>query len=88
MVGGGLFGEFYARAPKDNLRSADFVMGDPIRRGWISSIETSSSTGRDTRTPSRRGGAPGHQRAQRLRRRTPFLMEALPESRMILLLRP
>src|SRR5215204_4756614 len=35
---GRLFGEFYARAPKDNLRSADFVMGTPIRKGWITSI--------------------------------------------------
>ena len=35
---GRLFGEFYARAPKENLRSADFGMGDPIRKGWIESV--------------------------------------------------
>ncbi len=45
---GALFGEFYARAPKENLRSADFVMGEPVRRGWTRSVR--NSTGRATRT--------------------------------------
>jgi hypothetical protein len=84
---GRLFGEFYARAPKDNLRSADFVMGDPIRRGWIRSIRSFVLDGAlysNPRIGSRKyliikepNGSVG----------APLLMEALPESRMILLVR-
>ena len=66
---GRLFGEFYARAPKDNLRSADFVMGDPIRRGWIRSIRNFVLDGARYSNPRLGAGeVPGHQRAQRLRR--------------------
>src|SRR5918994_2555806 len=82
---GRLFGEFYARAPKDNLRSADFVMGDPIKKGWISSIRTFVLDGARYSNPrlgeeeylvnKEPNGSVGD----------PLLMEALPESRMILL---
>ena len=84
---GRLFGEFYARAPKENLRSADFVMGDPIRKGWISSIRTFVLDGARYSNPrlgpeeyliiKEPNGSVG----------APLLMEALPESRMILLVR-
>jgi hypothetical protein len=84
---GRLFGEFYARAPKDNLRSADFVMGDPIRKGWISSIRRFVLDGARYSNPrlgpeqylviKEPNGSVG----------APLLMEALPESRMILLVR-
>ncbi len=84
---GRLFGEFYARAPKDNLRSADFAMGDPIRRGWISSIRNFVLDGARYSNPrlgpeqylviKEPNGSVG----------APLLMEALPESRMILLVR-
>jgi hypothetical protein len=85
---GRLFGEFYARTPKDNLRSADFVMGDPIRRGWVRSIRNFVLDGARYSNPrlgpedyliiKEPNGSVG----------APLLMEALPESRMILLLRP
>ena len=84
---GRLFGEFYARAPKENLRSADFVMGDPIRKGWIISIRNFVLDGARYSNP--RLGAEEY-----LVIKEPngsvgalLLMEALPESRMILLVR-
>src|SRR5918995_740332 len=84
---GRLFGEFYAGAPKENLRSADFVMGDPIRKGWIGSIRNFVLDGARYSNP--RLGAEEY-----LVIKEPngsvgalLLMEALPESRMILLVR-
>jgi hypothetical protein len=84
---GRLFGEFYARAPRDNLRSADFIMGDPIRKGWTSSIRNFVLDGARYSNPrlgpeqylviKEPNGSVG----------APLLMEALPESRMILLVR-
>src|SRR5215203_1197575 len=84
---GRLFGEFYARAPKENLRSPDFVMGDPIRKGWIESVRNFVLDGARYSNP--RLGAEEY-----LVIKEPngsvgamLLMEALPESRMILLVR-
>ena len=84
---GRLFGEFYARSTKENLRSADFVMGDPIRKGWIDSIRTFALDGARYSNPrlgdkeylviKEPNGSVG----------ALLLMEALPESRMILLVR-
>src|SRR5829696_7956331 len=84
---GSLFGEFYARAPHENRRSADFIMGEPIRKGWRRSIRnfvldgagySNPQTGADDylviKEPNGSVGAP-------------LLMEALPESHMILLVR-
>ena len=84
---GSLFGEFYARAPQENRTSADFIMGEPIRKGWRKSIrnfilegatysnpQTSADDYLIIKEPNGSIGAP-------------LLMEALPESRMILLVR-
>jgi hypothetical protein len=84
---GRLFGEFYARAPKDNLRSADFVMGDPIRRGWISSIRNFVLDGARYSNPRLGAGEYLVIKEPNGSVGAPLLMEALPESRMILLLR-
>ncbi|HEX5850047.1 MAG TPA: sulfotransferase domain-containing protein [Rubrobacter sp.] len=84
---GRLFGEFYSRAPKDNLRSADFVMGDPIRRGWIRSVRNFVLDGALYSNP--RLGSGGYLIIKEPNGSVgaPLLMEALPESRMILLVR-
>jgi len=84
---GRLFGDFHARAQEGNLLSSDFIMGDPIRRGWIQSIRTFVLDGirlsHPRLTPNEYlivkepNGSTG----------APLLMEALPESRMILLVR-
>jgi hypothetical protein len=84
---GRLFGEFYDRAQKSNLRRPDFVMGDATRKGWIKSIRNFVLDGAKYARPrlgpdnylvvKEPNGSMG----------APLLMEALPESRMILLLR-
>jgi hypothetical protein len=84
---GRLFGDFYRRAQTANLRSANFIMGDPIRKGWIRSIRNFVLDGARYVQPrlgpeeylviKEPNGSVG----------APLLMEALPESRMILLIR-
>jgi hypothetical protein len=84
---GRLFGEFYARAPKDNLRSADFVMGDPIKKGWIRSIRNFVLDGALYSNPRLGSGKYLIIKEPNGSVGAPLLMEALPESRMILLVR-
>jgi hypothetical protein len=84
---GRLFGEFYSRAPKDNLRSADFVMGDPIRRGWIRSVRNFVLDGALYSNPRLGSGEYLIIKEPNGSVGAPLLMEALPESRMILLVR-
>ena len=84
---GHLFGEFYENNPKAKTESANFIMGTPARPAWISSIRHFVLTGARYAFPAlgpedylvvkEPGGGVG----------APFLMEALPESRMILLVR-
>jgi LPS sulfotransferase NodH len=84
---GHLFGEFYVNTPKEKKLSANFIMGEPTREGWISAIRNFVLIGvrhtfprlgpKDYLVIKEPGGGVG----------APFLMEALPESRMILLVR-
>ncbi len=84
---GQLFGTFYGRALEADLRRSDFIMGDPTRKGWIRSIRNFVLDEIRTRFPAlpedgylvikEPNGSMG----------APLLMEALPESRMILLVR-
>lgn len=84
---GQLFGEFHNRAQEGQLGSTSFVMGNPTRRGWIKSLRNFVLDTAQYSNPSMRAdqyllvkepdGAVG----------APLLMEALPESRMILLVR-
>jgi Sulfotransferase domain len=84
---GQLFGEFYDKARERRLVSTNFVMGDPTRKAWMRALrnfvlETAWAAHPDI-TPQHYlivkepDGAIG----------APLLMEALPESRMILLVR-
>src|SRR5919199_889497 len=82
-----LFGQFYANTPKPKRESADFIMGDPVREGWVASIRHFVLVGARYAFPrldsedylviKEPGGGAG----------APLLSEALPESRMILLVR-
>ncbi len=84
---GRLFGEFYDKSQKGNLGRSDFIMGTPIRSGWISSIRNFVLDGAQYSHPllssnhylvvKEPNGSLG----------APLLMEAVPESRMILLVR-
>jgi hypothetical protein len=84
---GHLFGEFYEGTPRAKTESVNFIMGAPTRKAWISSIRNFVLVGARHAFPrlgpgdylviKEPGGGVG----------APFLMEALPESRMILLVR-
>jgi hypothetical protein len=84
---GSLFGEFYSRAPRERRHSADFIMGEPIRKGWTRSVRNFVLDGAGYSNPrlgpddylviKEPNGSVG----------APLLMQALPESRMVLLVR-
>jgi hypothetical protein len=84
---GKLFGEFYNKETVVNLSRADFIMGEPTRKGWIRSI-------RNFTLDAARHSHPRHGPEDYLvvgehngSAGAPLLMESLPESRMILLVR-
>jgi hypothetical protein len=84
---GRLFGDFYTRVPKENLRSADFIMGDPIRKGWVRSIRNFVLDGARYSNPRLGPGDYLVIKEPNGSIGAPLLMEALPESRLILLVR-
>jgi hypothetical protein len=86
-MAGRLFGEFYARAPKENLSSADFIMGDPIRKGWMRSIRNFVLDGARYSNPLLGAGDYLVIKEPHGSVGAPLLMGALPESRMVLLVR-
>jgi hypothetical protein len=84
---GQLFGNFHRRAQTANLGRPDFVMADATQRGWIRSIRNFVLDGAKYARP-RLG--PDHFLVVKEPNGSvgaPLLMEALPESRMILLIR-
>lgn len=84
---GRLFGDFYERATAAERRSADFVMGDPIKAGWLRSIRTFVLEAARRSNPGLRRG--GHLVVKEPNGSVgaPLIMEALPEARMVLLVR-
>lgn len=84
---GALFGSFYHNAESGALGSRSFIMGEPGREGWIRSIRNFTLNGARYARPDcgledylvikEPNGSEG----------APLLSEALPESRMIFLLR-
>ena len=84
---GRLFGEFYARAKPTQLGRTNYVLGDPTREAWTGALRDfvlrTAWASHPSVTPKRYlivkepGGAVG----------APLLMAALPESRMVLLVR-
>lgn len=84
---GKLFGEFYNNETVANLSRSNFIMGNPIRKGWIQSIRDFVLSGAKYSHPRLKsedylviGEHNGSEGA-------PLLVEALPESRVILLVR-
>ncbi len=84
---GRLFGSFHDNAQEGQLKSASFIMGEPTRKGWTRSIRNFVLDGARYAQPriglsdylvvKEPNGSMG----------APLLMQALPESRMILLVR-
>jgi hypothetical protein len=84
---GRVFGEFYHNTSENNVTRIDFIMGGPTRPGWIRSIRNFTLDGARYVHPDldpqsylviqEINGSVG----------APLLMEAIPESRMIFLVR-
>jgi hypothetical protein len=84
---GRLFGEFYARAKPTQLGRTNYVLGEPTREAWTAALRDfvlrTAWASHPSVTPERYlivkepGGAIG----------APLLMAALPESRIVLLVR-
>jgi hypothetical protein len=84
---GRLFGEFYDRAQKSNLGRPDFVMADATRKGWIRSIRNFVLDGAKYARPRLGPDSYVVVKEPNGSMGAPLLMEALPESRMIFLVR-
>ncbi len=84
---GRLFGEFHDRAQEVDLNRSSFIMADGTRKGWIRAIRNFVLECAGYAHP--RLGAYGYLVIKEPNGSTgsPLLMEALPESRMILLIR-
>jgi sulfotransferase family protein len=84
---GQLFGEFHSRVPEVELSRPDFILANATRKGWIKAIRNfvlecasysrPGLSSRDYLVIKEPNGSIG----------APLLMEALPESRMVLLVR-
>ncbi len=84
---GRLFGDFYRKTNASDLDRTDFIMADATREGWISSVRDFILSGAEYACPritpedylviKEPNGSVG----------APIIMEALPESRMIFLVR-
>lgn len=84
---GRLFGDFYRKAQKGQLASSNFIMGEPTRTGWIKSIRNFILDGARYAHPFLN---PEHYLVVKevdSSAGAPLVMEALPESRLIFLVR-
>ena len=84
---GELFGSFYNNARKDLLLNEDFILGESYREGWLRSIRNFALEGARMRFPEM---TPWHYLIIKEPHGSvgaPLLVEALPESRVILLVR-
>jgi hypothetical protein len=84
---GRLFGEFYRKAQKRQLASTHFIMGDPTRQGWIRLIRDFILGGVRYNHPLLNAGHYLVIKEPDSAAGAPLIMEALPESRMIFLIR-
>lgn len=84
---GELFGSFYRRAYKERLGSANFVMGDPNREVWMKSMRNFILDTASASSPSIKPGQHLIVKEPQGAVGAPLMMEALPESRMVFLIR-
>ncbi len=84
---GRLFGEFYDRAMEADLNRRDFIMGTPSREGWVRAIRNFVMECASYVRPNLGAGDYLVVKEPNGSMGASLLMEALPESRMILLVR-
>lgn len=84
---GRLFGKFYNEAQTGQLDSPKFILENPTRSAWIKSIRNFVLDGARWTNPRLRNGQYLVIKEPNGSEGAPLLMEALPESRMIFLVR-
>ncbi len=84
---GTLFGGFYGNAGANQLKTSNFIMTERYRRTWINSIRNLVLDGARVRFPEMSGSDHLVIKEPNGSEGAPLLMEALPESRMIFLVR-
>ena len=84
---GRLFGSFYRRAQTRRLNSTSFILGNPTRKGWIRSIRNFIMDGAHYACPFLSSKHYLIVKETDSSAGAPLIMEALPESRMIFLIR-
>ena len=84
---GKLFGEFYDRSMEAELHRPDFVMSNATRRGWIGAIRNFILDCASYAHPRLGAGEYLVVKEPNGSMGAPLIMEALPESRMIFLIR-
>jgi Sulfotransferase domain len=84
---GRLFGEFYNQAKEVDLRRPDFILADATRKGWVTAIRNFVLDCAGYASPHLGTGDYLVVKEPNGSMGAPLLMEALPESRMILLIR-
>ena len=84
---GKLFGEFYQESRESQRRNAKFVLGDPRKDVWLGSIRRFVLEGASGRFPELSENDYLVVKEQLGSVGAPLLVEALPESRMIFLIR-
>lgn len=82
-----LFGGFHRNAQEGQLASKKFILGEPTRVGWTISIRNFVLEGVRLANPSLKSGEYLVIKEPNGSAGAPLLMEALPESRMIFLVR-
>lgn len=84
---GELFGSFYSNARKDQIPSRQYILSEPFRESWIRSIRDFVLDGARVRYPGLTAERYLVVKESTGSEGAPLLVEALPESRVILLVR-
>lgn len=84
---GELFGRFYNDARKDQIPSKNFILGEPFRESWLRSMRSFVLEGARARYPKLTSQNYLVIKESTASQGAPLLAEALPESRVLVLVR-
>ena len=84
---GALFGRFYNGSGANQLKASNFILGEPYRETWLRCIRNFVLEGAMARFPKMKGSDYLVIKEPNGSEGAPLLVEALPESRMIFLVR-
>ncbi|MGF1472188.1 MAG: sulfotransferase domain-containing protein [Rubrobacteraceae bacterium] len=84
---GALFGRFHNNSGSNQLKAANFILGEPYRQTWLRCIRNFVLEGAEARFPKMNSNDYLVIKEPNGSEGAPLLMEALPESRMVFLVR-